>query len=92
MAIKQPAAHDSRELELSADTMRRLIDQAMDRIVEHLETLPAQKVSDVVGGEELARSLVEGIPERSTPYAQILDLLFDRLVPKTLNTASPGIE
>ncbi len=79
-----------RQLELPAETMRSLIDQAMTRIVAHIESLPDQPVSDVAGGGDLARSLVEGMPEQGTPFSALLDLLFDRLVPKTFNTASPG--
>jgi len=67
-----------------------MVDQAMDRIVKHIESLPGQPVSDVSGGEALARSLVEAMPEQGTPFADLLDLLFERLIPKTFNTASPG--
>jgi len=70
--------------------MRALVDQAMDRIIRHIESLPTQPVSDVSGAEELARSLVEGMPEQGTSFNLILDLLFDRLVQKSFNTASPG--
>jgi aromatic-L-amino-acid decarboxylase len=90
MAITGLMIQDVKELELSADTMRMLVDQAMERIVKHIESLPAQPVSDVSGGEDLARSVVEGMPERGTPFPALLDLLFDHLVPKTFNTASPG--
>jgi aromatic-L-amino-acid decarboxylase len=44
----------------------------------------------VEGGVELARSLVEELPETGTPAAELLDLLFDRVVPKSFNTAGPG--
>ncbi len=90
MAIGKPAPPDIRELELTSETMRALVDQAMDRIVRHIETLPTQPVSDVSGAEDLAHSVVESMPESATPFAAILDLLFDRLVLKTFNTASPG--
>ncbi len=90
MAIERPALPDLRELELSSESMRALVDQAMDRIVRHIETLPTQPVSDVSGAEDLAHSAVESMPENATPFAAILDLLFDRLVQKTFNTASPG--
>ena len=90
MATGRPAARDIKELELSSETMRALVDQAMDRIIKHIESLPTQPLSDVSGAEELARSLVEGMPERGTSFSLILDLLFDRLVQKSFNTASPG--
>jgi len=90
MAITRPMIQDVKELELSGDTMRTLVDQAMERIVEHIESLPSQPVSDVSGAEDLARSAVEGMPERGMPFPALLDLFFGRLVPKTFNTASPG--
>jgi aromatic-L-amino-acid decarboxylase len=81
---------DVKELELSGDAMRTLVDQAMERIVKHIESLPSQPVSDVSGGENLARSVAEGMPEQGTPFQALLDLFFDRLVPKSFNTVSPG--
>ncbi len=70
--------------------MRRLVELAVDRIVAHIESLPSQPSVDVEGGVELARSLSEPLPETPTPYAQLLDLLFERAVPKSFNTAGPG--
>jgi aromatic-L-amino-acid decarboxylase len=80
----------SNPLELSEEAMRRLVDAAMERIVPHLESLPEQPSFDVDGGEELARSLVEPVPECGRPVEELMDLLFDRLVPKSYNTAGPG--
>ena len=67
---------DNNELELSAETMRDLVRQAMDRIVEHIESLPRQPAVDVEGARELAISLVEPVPEKATPFSELLDLLF----------------
>jgi len=90
MAIEKPGLSDINELELTPDAMRSLVDQAMDRIVKHIQTLGSQRVSDVSDAEEIAHSVVESMPESGTSFAAILDLLFDRLVEKTFNTASPG--
>ena len=67
-----------------------MVELAVDRIVAHIESLPSQPSADVEGGAELARSLSEPLPETPTPYAQLLDLLFERAVPKSFNTAGPG--
>jgi aromatic-L-amino-acid decarboxylase len=80
----------SAELELSADEMRRLVRLATERIVAHVESLPRQPSADVEGAAELARSLSEPLPEEGAPYEGLLDLLFDRAVPKSFNTAGPG--
>ena len=78
-------------LELSAPEMRALLDAARDRIVEHVTSLPAQPAADVEGAAELARELLEQeAPETGIPFSEILDLLFERAIPKSFNTAGPG--
>ncbi len=78
-------------LEPSAAEMRRLVEEALERIVEHIETLPDQPASRVRGAAKLARSLAaEPLPEEGTPYRKLLDLLFRKAVPASLNTAGPG--
>ncbi len=78
-------------LELSTPEMERLVRLAMDRIVDHVASLPAQRAADTAGGEALSRSLIEREPpETGAPAEELLDLLFDRAIPKSLNTASPG--
>jgi aromatic-L-amino-acid decarboxylase len=70
--------------------MRRLVEAAMDRIAAHVDSLPEQPASHTAGGARLARSLAEPLPERGTPFPKLLDLLFDRAVPRSINTAGPG--
>lgn len=77
-------------LELSPRAMRSLVDAAMERIVPHVASLPDQPSADTAGAEELARSLVEPMPEDGRSHQELIDLLFDRLVPKSYNTAGPG--
>ncbi len=79
-----------RPLELTGDELRRLVEAALDRIVAHVDSLPHQPAADVEGGAELARSLVEPLPESGEPLERVLDLIFDRAVPKSYNTAGPG--
>jgi aromatic-L-amino-acid decarboxylase len=81
---------ESNPLELSAGAMRELVDRAMARIVEHIESLPDQPSADTEGGVEVARSLAETAPEAGAPLDDLLSLLFDRAVPKSFNTAGPG--
>ncbi len=77
-------------LEPGAEEMRRQVDLAMERIVEHLVSLPEQPAADVEGGAELARSLVQELPREGAALEDLLALLFERLVPKSFNTAGPG--
>jgi len=81
---------EDRSLELQGEPLRRLIDQATGRILAHIESLPRQPSADTAGGAELARSLAEDLPETGTAVEPLLDLLFDRVIPKSFNTAGPG--
>jgi aromatic-L-amino-acid decarboxylase len=81
---------EDRTLELIGEELRRLIDAAAARVVAHLESLPSQPSADVEGGGALARSLVEPLPETGQPADELLDFLFQRVIPKSFNTAGPG--
>src|SRR5689334_19740783 len=88
---RRPAAAPPMPLELDPATMRSMVEQAMDRIVRHIETLPEQPMHKNAGGKKLARALREpSMPERGVPYERLLRLLFGRVIPTSLNTASPG--
>lgn len=78
------------ELELSTETMRLLVEQALERISAYIESLPTQPAADVENVADLARSVMEPLPNQAVPFSQLLDLLFDRLIPKRFNTAGPG--
>jgi aromatic-L-amino-acid decarboxylase len=84
------AAPEASALELSGAALRRLVEAVMDRVAPHLDSLPRQPAADTAGGAALARSLVEPPPERPAPLAEVLDLLFERAVPKSFNAAGPG--
>lgn len=78
------------ELELSEAAMRSMVEQAMARIAPHIASLPEQPAQELRGAEELALSLAEPLPQAGTSFESLLKLLFDRAVPKSLNTAGPG--
>lgn len=77
-------------LELPPDAMRELTEAVTERIIAFIQSLPDQPAADLTGGAELARSLVEGLPETGTAARDLIDLIFDRAAPKGLNTAGPG--
>jgi aromatic-L-amino-acid/L-tryptophan decarboxylase len=81
---------EDRSLELSPEDFRRLIDAAARRAVAHVASLSEQPSADVEGGIELARSLAEPLPTEGRPADELLDLLFDCVIPKSFNTAGPG--
>lgn len=82
---------ESLPLEPSADEMRALLGAVGDRVVAHVASLGEQPAADVAGAAERARELLEAEPpEDGSPASALLDLLFERAVPKSLNTAGPG--
>ena len=81
---------EDRTLELSPEAFSRLIDAAARRVIAHVASLPAQPSADTEGGAALARSLREPLPESGRPAEELLDLLFERVIPKSFNTAGPG--
>ncbi len=86
----QSEDQELRVLELDEETMRSMVDQAMERIVAHITSLPQQPSNEIGGAEALARSLAEPLPQAGSDFSGILHELFDRLIPKSFNTASPG--
>jgi len=80
----------SRPLEPDAREMRALVDEAMRRIVAHIESLPDQPAMNVQGATEFARTLIEPLPREGQPFASVLDFLFDEAIPRSFNAAGPG--
>ncbi len=70
--------------------MRRLVDEAMRRIVAHIESLPRQPAMNVEGATEYARTLIEPLPQRGESYEKLLDFLFDEAIPRSFTAAGPG--
>lgn len=77
-------------LEPSSAEMRHLADEAMQRIVRHIESLPGQPAANTEGAAKYARTLVEPLPRRGESYERLLDLLFDELIPRSFTASSPG--
>lgn len=77
-------------LEPDATEMRRLVDEAMRRIVEHIESLPSQPAINVEGATEYARTLIEPLPRKGEAWESLLDFLFRDAIPRSFNAAGPG--
>ncbi len=77
-------------LEPSAAEMRAMIDQATERVVDHIASLPKQPATYSEDGSAVASGLSEALPETGTAFAELLDLLFDQAIPVSYNTAGPG--
>ncbi|MFQ5743933.1 MAG: pyridoxal phosphate-dependent decarboxylase family protein [Acidobacteriota bacterium] len=93
MSRHEPAVEpiaDVSSLELSGERMRALVDATMERLVVFIETLSQQPSYDDEGAAEMARSLIEPLPERGRPYQELLELLFEKVIPKGFGTGTPG--
>ena len=78
-------------LEPDADEMRRMVDYAMRRIVEHVTSLPSQPASNVEGASEYARTLVERHPPaEGQPFEKLIDFIFDDAAPRSFTASGPG--
>ncbi|MDP9193994.1 MAG: aminotransferase class V-fold PLP-dependent enzyme [Acidobacteriota bacterium] len=70
--------------------MHRLVDEAMQRIVAHIESLPSQPAMNVEGATEYARTLIEPLPQSGQAFESLLDFLFNDAIPRSFNAAGPG--
>ena len=77
-------------LEPDANEMRRLVDEAARRIIEHIASLPSQPAANVDDATEFARTLIEPLPKSGEPFDKLLDFLFQEAIPRSFNTPGPG--
>jgi len=77
-------------LEPNAIEMHRLVNAAMQKIVAHIESLPAQPAINVEGATEFARTLIEPLPTHGESWETLLDFLFDEAIPRSFTAAGPG--
>ena len=67
-----------------------MVDGVLNRLDPWLESLPRQPLHRLDGGRRLARALEEDLPDDGTSFRRLLGQLFERVLPISLNTASPG--
>jgi aromatic-L-amino-acid/L-tryptophan decarboxylase len=70
--------------------MRAMADLVVARCVDHIATLPQQPLYGVHEAEALCMQLRESAPTSGTALPMLLDELFDRCIPQSFNTPSPG--
>ena len=89
-SVAESVSAATHPLELSEGAFREMVSAAMERIVDHLRSLPEQPMSYSDGAAELARGLREELPEKGQGYVEILEQIFDQGLRLSYNTASPG--
>jgi aromatic-L-amino-acid decarboxylase len=67
-----------------------MVDRVAERVIDHIASLPSQPASYTEDGRAGASALAESLPEQGTNLDLLLDLLFERAVPLSYNTAGPG--
>src|SRR5271169_2842612 len=77
-------------LEPTTEEMRRLIEEAVHRVLTHVASIGEQPAQNVEGAVDYARTLIEPLPEQGTAYGPLLDHLFDDLIPRSFNAGGPG--
>ncbi len=78
-------------LEPSDEELNGLLAEAVRRVVLHVGSLPSQPADGSAGADALARALIEREPpEEGADAGPLLDLLFDRAIPASINNAGPG--
>lgn len=78
-------------IDFPPDAMRTMGREVVERTAQHFEGLDsAPTLGDYTDIKALCRSLRERVPENAAELSPLLDLLFERLIPRSYNTISPG--
>ncbi len=77
-------------LEIPSDELRSMLEQTVRRVVEHVGSLATQPMHGTAGAHKLAASLREPMPTEGRSFEALLSQIFGRILPASLNTASPG--
>jgi len=77
-------------LELPAAEMRAMLEETSRRVIDHVLALPEQPMHGTAGAHKLAAALREPLPEQGRSFEALVSQIFGRILPASLNTASPG--
>lgn len=67
-----------------------MLEITSQRVIDHVLSLPDQPMHGTAGANKLAASLQEPIPTEGRSFESLLSQIFGRILPASLNTASPG--
>ncbi|MFP6763924.1 MAG: pyridoxal-dependent decarboxylase, partial [Planctomycetaceae bacterium] len=80
---------ERQSLDPDRDAMRQLGYALVDRVVEHLTSLPEQRVARRGDHAEFAALVDEPLPEQSTSLENCLDFFFERVLPDMTRVNHP---
>lgn len=78
------------DLELTPEAMLKMGEAALKAVVDHIKNLPSSPRSSLENSVEIARSFQESPPEKGTNFETLLDLLMNKVIPVSINTAHPA--
>ena len=77
------------ELEFSSDRMRQIGYRVVDRLVDHLATLPTQRVGTKGDPVALIKALTEPVPEQGMEFEAVLDQVERDVLANTMHVNHP---
>lgn len=89
-SVPSPQDKHAFPLEMGEPEMRHLLAVAGDHVVRHVSGLSEQPTHSTRGGNKAARARKEPLPELGAPAEELVRTLFQEVIPRSLNTASPG--
>jgi len=81
---------DPASLELTAEEMQRMGEDALARIVAHVASLDRQPARGNVDAADVCLALREAAPDGGASLTSLLDPLFNEWIPRSFTTPSPG--
>lgn len=81
---------DPADLDWTAEEMRQLGHEVLERCVQHLASLREQPSRGDVGDTHAIASARHALPSDGVPLTPLLDRLFEEWIPKSFTTPGPG--
>jgi aromatic-L-amino-acid decarboxylase len=81
---------DPANLEFTADDMRRMGEMVLDRVVDHIASLPSQPAMGEPHSEAFCRAMREAAPEDGQALDALLGPLFRDYIPRSFTAPGPG--
>ena len=77
-------------LELSVEEMHKMGSASLNAVASYISDLPGSPCSSLENAAGIVRELCESAPESGTAFDTLLQFLFERVIPVSINTAHPA--